>query len=61
MNVIDRIVTVVSKIIAPEFFSELISRGVSHYAGNFLPQIISVELIMRGNSVSHYVERLFWG
>ena len=26
------------------FFSELIRRGVIYYAGNFLPQIISVEL-----------------
>ena len=42
-------------------FSELIRRGVIYYAGNCLPQIIFVELIMRGNSVSHYVDRLFWG
>ena len=57
--------TVESKIFTPEkllYFSELIRRGVMHYAGNFLPQIIFVELIMRGNSVSHYVDRLFfWG
>ena len=41
--------------------SELIRRGVIFYAGNFLPQINFVELIMRGNSVSHHVDRLFWG
>ena len=41
-------------------FSELIRRGVIYYAGNFVPQIIFVELIMRGNSVSHYMDRLFW-
>ena len=54
--------TVASKIIIPEklFFSELIRRGVIYYAGKFLPQIIFVELSMRGNSVSHYVDRLFW-
>ena len=56
--------TVVSKIITPEilFFSELIRRRVIYYAGSFLPQIIFSELIMRGNSVSHYVDRrVFWG
>ena len=42
-------------------FSELVRRGVIYYAGSFLPQIIFAELIMRGNSVSHYVGRLFWG
>ena len=41
--------------------SELIRRGVIYHAGNFLPQIIFAELIMRGNSVSHDVDRLFWG
>ena len=41
--------------------SELIRRGVIYYTGNFLPQIIFAEVIMRGNSVSHYVDRLFWG
>ena len=42
-------------------FSELIGRGVIYYAGNFLPQFF-LELIMRGNSVSHYVDRpVFWG
>ena len=41
--------------------SELIRRGVIYYAGNFLPQIIISELIMRGNSVSHYLDQLFWG
>ena len=40
---------------------EPLRRGVIFYAGNFLPQIIFVELIMRGNSISHYVDRLFWG
>ena len=50
-----------SKMFTPENFPELIRRGVIYYAGNFLPQIIFVELIMRGNSVSHYVDRLFWG
>ena len=55
--------TVVSKIITPRLiiFSKLIRRGVIYYAGNFVPQIMFVELIMRGNSVSHYVDRLFWG
>ena len=43
------------------FFSDLIRRGVIYYAGNLLPLIIVLELIMRGNSVSHYVDRLFWG
>ena len=38
-----------------------IRRGVIYYAGNFLPQVIFVEFIMRGNSVSHYVDRLFRG
>ena len=42
-------------------FPELIRRGVIYYAGNFLPQIIFVELIMRGNSVALYVDPLFWG
>ena len=43
-------------------FSELIRRGVIYYAGSFLPQIIFVELIMWGNSVSHYVDwPVFWG
>ena len=42
-------------------FSELIRRGVIYYAGNFLPQIIWLNEIMRGNSVSHYVDQLFWG
>ena len=42
-------------------FSELSRRGVIYYAGNFLPHIIFAELIMRGNSVSHYVNRLFLG
>ena len=53
--------TVASKIITPEKKSELIRLGVIYYAGNFLPPKIFVELIMRGNSVSHYVDRLFWG
>ena len=55
--------TVVSKIIIPEilFFSELIRRGVIYHAGKCLPQIILIELIMWGNSVSHYVDQLFWG
>ena len=59
----NRKTTVVSKIITPEnlFFSKLIRRGVIYYAGNSLPQIIFAELIMRGSSVSHYVDRLFWG
>ena len=42
-------------------FSKLIRRGVIYYAGNSLPQIIFAELPMRGSSVSHYVDRLFWG
>ena len=33
--------------ITPEFFSELIRRGVIYYAGNFLPQNILFELIMQ--------------
>ena len=37
-------------------FYELIRRGVIYYAGKFSPQIISFELIMRGNSASHYVD-----
>ena len=55
--------TVVSKINYPRkiIFPELIRRGVIYYAGNFLPQIIFAELIRRGNSVSHYVDGLFWG
>ena len=58
--------TVASKIITPEilvfFFSELIRRGVIYYTGSFLPVIIFIEIIMRGNSVSHYVDRpVFWG
>ena len=53
--------TVVSKIITPEFFSKLISCGVIYYAGNVFTPKYCVELIMRGNSVSHYVDRLFWG
>ena len=42
-------------------FSELISRWVIYYAGKFIPQIIFAELIMRGNAVLHYVDRLFFG
>ena len=42
------------------FFSELIRRGVIEYGSKLLPQIIWFELIMRGNSVSRYVDRLFW-
>ena len=56
--------TVVSIIITPEilFFSDLIWRGVIYYARKFLPQIIFVQLIMRDNSVSHYVDQpVFWG
>ena len=45
----------------PRIFPEFIRRGVIYYAGNFLPQTIYVELVMRGNSVSPYVDRLFWG
>ena len=46
---------VVSKIITPEknIFSELIRRGAIYYAGNFLPPLIFVELIMRSNSLYH--------
>ena len=46
--------------VVPDFFSELIRRGVIYCAGKILPQIILSELIMRGDSVSHYVDRLFW-
>ena len=49
--------------ITPEiYFSKLIRRGVVSYAGKFSPQMLFFELIMRGNSVSHYVDRpVFWG
>ena len=42
--------TVASKMITPEklFFYELIRRGVIYYAGKFLPQSISFELINLG-------------
>ena len=42
--------TVVSQIITPEknIFYKLIRRGVVYYAGKFLPQIISFELIGLG-------------
>ena len=56
--------TVVSKIVTPEFlfFSEFIRRGVIDYAGKFLPPIFFCSLIMRGDSVSHYMDRpVFWG
>ena len=34
---------------------------VIYYAGEFLPQIIIFGFFVRGNSVSHYVDRLFLG
>ena len=54
------IYAVVSKIITPETFcSELIRRGVLYYSGKILPQIIFIELILRGYSVSHYVVKIY--
>ena len=42
-------------------FYELIRRGVIYYAGKFLPQIISFELIMRGNFILHHIMRIDQG
>ena len=42
-------------------YKYIIRHGVIYYAGKFLPQMYSFGFIMRGNPVSHCVDRPVFG